>query len=1360
VYKKHGGDHQHTSLIIHNSLHVFVTDDDQTIIEQFEQFFQLNYQDEILQKSGSDEAALVVEFPELSMFDLSLAENLLENPEETIEAANLALETFDTTSNALNARFCNLPSSSHLPIRETRSKHLNKFHQFQGIIKQKNDVKPQLIAATFECPRCQTHQVIKQNEKKLKKPRKCGECGWKGSFNLVEKDLQDVQKMVLEEAPEELTGGEQPKRINCFLTDDLVSPMSEKKTNPGSKVTVVGTLKEVPVNLSTGAKSTSYDLQIEGNYVEPLQEEFSDLEIDSKERQEIIDASKDPRIFEKFVESIAPSIYGHDKIKEALTLQLFGGVRKDRSEGVQQRGDIHILLVGDPGAGKCLRGDAKVQMGSGDTKRLDQVKEDETVLTTGPEDQVKEQTVIATHERTVQKLLKCKTETGKTVELTPEHKLRQPNNTWRPAFTLSEKDSILCYDPEEDETRYEEIIRIEEKQGEITVYDITVPETHNFVANNVIVHNSQMLKRISHVAPKSRFVSGKGSTGAGLCVAPDTEIVLGDGTKTEIQELVESNLDDPEQVRDGVWKQDSDGNVEVQGLDEDWEHHTATPNNLWKLDAPDTVMSIETSDGSSIEVTPETSLLTTDNANFVWKKAKHLSEDEHIATPESITKKQCEQPYLVDFLPGNPVVHDVEWLVRDIKEKIQEQHPSIREAANKLGVSEHGLYHTWVREDARGTIKKDDLEKIAEATNTSWKEHANTFSYYNGKPFTIPVKPTTEFAYVAGLLLGDGDIQETPNSFSIRLSSRTKALRDAYKAFLDDHGYTYDVRHGNDQRPTAVRTTSKGLASLFKAYGVQPSPKEDVTIPNNVLQLDDERLNAFLSGLYDADGSVHRRPNSNGSSTIEFYTTSEQLANDVKHCLLRNSIQAQLRSRPPQETGPIQRNKPLHVLTIYGQDNLKRFAEKTSLNNPEKRSTLELFKKQEKETNPNKNLIPNLSPEYLKQFDQTRTTKKASLRIGKETAENISTPGSDLHEVSQKPVVWKQISNIEPQTPDYDHVYDLTIADSHNFVANDIYAHNTASVVKDEFLKGWALEAGALVLANKGIACIDELDKMDQEDASAMHEALEQQSVTISKANIQATLKAQTTVLAAANPKYGRFDPYDVIAKQIDMPSTLINRFDLIFPIRDIPDKDKDKKLSSFILNLHKDGEDKEAPYETKFIKRYIAFARQRVAPTLTDEALEEIQDYFVSMRSQAGEGERIQSIPISARQLEGLVRLATGSAKTRLSQTVEKQDAERAVELLHYSLTKIGYDEETGKFDIDKIETGTKASERSKISIIKELITSLEEESGESIPLEDLYQEAEAREIDEHDAEEIVEKLKRKGDIYEPTSGYISRIQ
>ena len=125
----------------------------------------------------------------------------------------------------------------------------------------------------------------------------------------------------------------------------------------------------------------------------------------------------------------------------------------------------------------------------------------------------------------------------------------------------------------------------------------------------------------------------------------------------------------------------------------------------------------------------------------------------------------------------------------------------------------------------------------------------------------------------------------------------------------------------------------------------------------------------------------------------------------------------------------------------------------------------------------------------------------------------------------------------------------------------------TASVVRDEFLNGWSLEAGALVLASNGLCAIDEMDKMIPEDRSAMHEALEQQTVSISKANIQATLIARTTVLAAANPKFGRFDPYETVASQINLPSTLINRFDLIFPIKDLPDEKKDEKFPELAGN-------------------------------------------------------------------------------------------------------------------------------------------------------------------------------------------------
>ncbi len=669
-------------------------------IQGFQDFFEQEYHEELLERARTGRYFLVVDFARLARFNPGLAELLLDNPEELIKAAELSLKHFDLpVKGEFFIRFQNLPSTQQVMIRDVRAAHLGKFLQMDGIVRQKSDVRPQVTSANFECPSCGNIIPILQLEQKFREPSLCTACGRKGRFRLLSKKLVDAQKIVLEESPEELEGGEQPKRLNIFLKHDLVSPMTEKQTNPGAKVRVVGVVKEVPITLSQGGQSVRFDLVNEANFIEPLQEDYTQIEISKEEEEEILALSRDPAVFAKITESIAPSIYGMEKVKEALVLQLLGGVHKERGGSVKSRGDIHILLIGDPGAGK-----------------------------------------------------------------------------------------------------------------------------------------SQLLKRISHVAPKARFVSGKGASGAGL----------------------------------------------------------------------------------------------------------------------------------------------------------------------------------------------------------------------------------------------------------------------------------------------------------------------------------------------------------------------------------------------------------------------------------------------------------------------------------------------------------------------------------------------TASVVRDEFLRGWALEAGALVLANKGICCIDELDKMTPEDRSAMHEALEQQTVTISKANIQATLRSETTVLAAANPKFGRFDPYDVLAKQIDLPSTLINRFDLIFPIRDLPEREKDERLASFILKLHQSEKEREGSLDTEFLRKYISYAKQRCKPRLSTEALEEIKDYYIKMRSSSGEENEavVKSIPISARQLEALIRLTEASAKVRLADEATKRDAKIAIDLVHHCLTAIGLDPKTGRFDIDRFATSITASQRSNIIIVKEIIKQLEEELGrKDIEIKEIIREAEVKGLDRDSVEEVLAKLKRSGDIYEPKRDTISRV-
>jgi len=578
----------------------------------------------------SDDRIIRIDHQILAEFSPMLAESVIEFPEDTIAMMEEALEeTFSNLVKNARIRFESLPKTAYIKVRAIRAKHLDQLLWIDGIVRQASEIRPQVINAKFECPNCGAILSVLQIEKKFREPTKCS-CMWKGQFRLLSKEMVDVQRLVIEESPDSLEGGEQPRRITIFIKEDLVDPKMEERTTPGSKIKVYGVLKEVPIPLQTGAISTRFDIAIEANNVIPLEESFEDLNVSEEETKQILELAADPNLYKRLSTSIAKSVYGMDSIKEALILQLFGGVKKIKSDGGQTRGDIHVLLVGDPGVAKSV-----------------------------------------------------------------------------------------------------------------------------------------LLKFISSIAPKGRYVSGKAATAAGL----------------------------------------------------------------------------------------------------------------------------------------------------------------------------------------------------------------------------------------------------------------------------------------------------------------------------------------------------------------------------------------------------------------------------------------------------------------------------------------------------------------------------------------------TASVVKDEFLRGWSLEAGAMVLANRGLVCIDEIEKMTEQDRSAMHEALEQQTVSISKANIHATLRAETTVLAAGNPKLGRFDPYTPIPQQIDISPALLSRFDVIFVIRDLPNKSQDEAIATHVLEEHSQEVIRDM-IEPKLLRKYISYSKQKIKPKLTNEAVEEIKSFYVNLRNQSIRTDaNIKPIPITARQLEGIIRLSEACARMRLSDKVKREDAKKAIDILKISLTQVGYDEETKSFDIDKMTTGITSS-------------------------------------------------------------------
>jgi replicative DNA helicase Mcm len=649
------------------------------------------YKKEIGKSIRTGEKVVQLSFIQLSEFSPTLSEGAIDKPQEILPILENALEESGLVSNP-RIRFTDLPKTAEVKIREIRSKHLDQLISIEGIVRQASDVRPQVVNAKFECPNCGAILSVLQIDRKFREPQRCS-CSWKGTFKLLSKEMVDAQRIVIEESPDTLEGGEQPRRINIFLQEDLVDPKLEERTTPGSRVKIYGILKEIPVPIQTGI-STRFDIALEANNTLSLEESFEDLNISEEDVKQILELAADPSIYKRLSQSIAPSIYGFEKIKESVLLQLFGGVKKTKSDGGSTRGDVHILLVGDPGVAKSV-----------------------------------------------------------------------------------------------------------------------------------------LLQFTSTIAPKGRYVLGKAATSAGL----------------------------------------------------------------------------------------------------------------------------------------------------------------------------------------------------------------------------------------------------------------------------------------------------------------------------------------------------------------------------------------------------------------------------------------------------------------------------------------------------------------------------------------------TAAVVRDEFLRGWALEAGAMVLSNKGVVCIDEIEKMDEHDRNSMHEAMEQQSVTISKANIHASLRAETTVLAAGNPKLGRFDPYTPIPQQIDISPALLSRFDVIFVIRDLPNKIQDEAIATHVLEEHKQQTVRDI-IEQKMLRKYIAYSRQKIIPKLTDEAVDEIKSYYIKLRNQSSRSESdIKPIPITARQLEGIIRLAEAHAKLRLSDQVEIQDAKIAIDLLNTSLMQVGYDEETKTFDIDKVTTGISSSKRSKIILIKETLSQLESKLGKLIPLEDIQKNLEDK-VTETELEEILTQLSKSGDIFKPKKGFIQR--
>ena len=309
----------------------------------------------------------------------------------------------------------------------------------------------------------------------------------------------------------------------------------------------------------------------------------------------------------------------------------------------------------------------------------------------------------------------------------------------------------------------------------------------------------------------------------------------------------------------------------------------------------------------------------------------------------------------------------------------------------------------------------------------------------------------------------------------------------------------------------------------------------------------------------------------------------------------------------------------------------------------------------------------------------------------------------------------------------------------------------TATVKKDIISGDWVLEAGAMVLADKGVLVWDEADKLPVEDTNHLHTGMADEQIHINKGGIHATLNTRTTVIAAANPKLGIFDDYEPIAKQFPLSATLMDRFDFIFPIKDVPREEKDRRVIKKMLESVRNSGVFNAPLSPKELKKYIAYARQHITPVFTSDIEKDIEDYFVDMRIKTTVNERA----ISNRFGPTIMKVIQAAAKTRLHQTPTSEDLARAKLIMNYQLMAVQkLTGGTGEITTDTIEGAMSRGKVSEYHAFKDILLDLKASHNNLIPIELILEEARKNGMDSWKAEETLHKLKSSGDVYEPRAG------
>ncbi|MCD6381199.1 MAG: hypothetical protein J7L50_02620 [Candidatus Odinarchaeota archaeon] len=1232
--------------------------------------------------------SLIVDFTDFSYHNKKLAGILLNKPREVLDKFNDALKRLiseydqEYVSRMRNfyVRFKNLPMT--LKLREIRSSYVGKFIQVRGILTRVSKVKPLLLIGRFMCNNCGTTVEVTQIEGRLTYPSVCSGCGRKDSFSLLEDEsvFVDWQSMRLQELPEELPAGQLPRFIDVFLQGDIVDI-----ARPGDRVTVTGVLRSVPESRRPN-KLATFNMYIEANYVETAEKEVEQVIITKEDEESILRFSKDPNLRRRIISSIAPSIYGYDDVKEAIALLMFGGVPKILPDGIRVRGDINVLLVGDPGTGKCIAGNTKVMLSNGTEifvrelfEKLCERKEDVVevrgfplkVLSLDLNGRIRGRRLLRIMRRKApREMLKIETSFGNSIVLTKEHPLfvyRDGLIVPTPAKELKVGDMIA-------------LAKIPERGDELVLDGGYLRSSKSLYSYDTLQHirrleeslmegkdmeYGQILEESSMTYKMERFLS-MGLFKYSLLIRPD--ILWGEVVSIE-------RVSPPEE-----WVYD----LEVEGS------HNFVANGL---------------------IVHNSQIL-----KYVARAAPRAI----YTTGKGSTAAGLTAAVVKDSTTGVMTLEAGALVLAD--RGIACLHP------RSIIFTENGTFKLEDLFDKEKSFLANSKGEVVEITPLNLK----VLSYLNEKRNLWYVDtPLIRRKYYSGSML---EIN-TERGFRIEVTPDHLIMTRDYLWMTADK-----IREGNEV--LSVDTSS----FYFKdGYDVVERVRKrsysgyvyDLYVPNyhnflsngfivhNCIDEFDKMRKEDRSAIHEAMEQQSYHP----SSEIELADGSVYRIGEFVDSLFEKFPERRVEGIDC-EILPV-RDLNLEILTTDFRKLFKVRIDRVSRHR---------------------------APDHF-------------IKISYSNGDTVLvTPEHPIFVVEDGKVKVKRADEVIPgiKVPTIDPTYLKLerISPLMKIPSNPIVGMIEDGGVEEYLLRGkGSLLSNAIiedveVIENEGNArttwsydvTVEPTRNFISSNGTVLHN-----TVSIAKAGILATLNARASILAAANPAFGRYDRYKSAAENLNLPVTILSRFDLIFVMTDEPDERRDSLMVDHILRLHKESLEGMEIIDSNFLKKYVAYAKRNVHPRLSEEAMEEIKKFYMNLRSKSSS---TSSIAITARQLEALIRLSEASARMALRDVVTREDAKCAIRLMLSSLTQVAFDETTKSIDIDKIIIGKPRSQMEKIQRVYEIIIELEKErGGEEVPITKVIEVAEEEGLERTFSRKAIEHLLREGMVYEAKPGFIKKV-